>query len=113
MADLALILAGPAVGLALVAGYLLGRRSNVQRQVDARLRREMALPPVCVGHGHGSAFERDLGAFKITELYRGSILDRGLTMDSGFPIVGVDEPPSRPAASPSTPADDRARGDAS
>lgn len=44
MTDVLLILGGPAVGLALVVGYLLGRRSNMQRQVDARLEVELARP---------------------------------------------------------------------
>lgn len=52
MADLVAILAGPAVGLALVVGYLLGRRSNVQRRVRARFERELLHPldePVMLG----------------------------------------------------------------
>lgn len=52
MADVLLILAGPAVALALVVGYVLGRRSNVDRRVAARFERELAHPlaaPVTLG----------------------------------------------------------------
>jgi ABC-type nitrate/sulfonate/bicarbonate transport system permease component len=47
MSDLVLIVAGPAIGAAvgLVVGILIGRWSNVERQVDARLARELAPPP--------------------------------------------------------------------
>lgn len=46
MGDLVLIIAGPALGLLVggAVGVLIGRWSNVERQVDARLAREMGRP---------------------------------------------------------------------
>jgi len=80
MADLVLILAGPAVGLALVAGYLLGRRSNVQRKVDAVLARETVLPAPIWSPPAGTRFETDLAAFKTIERFR---------MEARGPVVGA------------------------
>lgn len=53
MSNVLLIVGGPLVALALVAfGVWIGRRSNVDRRVDARLERELAHPmaePVTLG----------------------------------------------------------------
>lgn len=63
IADLVLILAGPAVALALVAGIVIGRRSNVQRQLDARLAHELAPTPI-FAHRCGRPSECDLQAWE-------------------------------------------------
>ncbi len=99
MADLVMILAGPAVALAAVVGYLLGQRSNVQRQVDALLARETALPSPILFPPAGKRFEEDLAAFKTIERFRMDARQPGRAVVGE--IVPVAEPPSEPAGQPS------------
>lgn len=72
MNDLVWMIAGPSVAAAvgIAVGVLIGRWSNVERQVDARLARELAPLPIELEPPAGSRFAEDLAAFKAVERHR-------------------------------------------